>query len=549
MSSERVGRAGVIIAAGTLTSRILGVFRVMLLAYAIGSTGLATNAYHTAMKIPNTIYILIITGALTAVLVPQITKAALKEDGGQRYINKLVTLAIIATLAIIPIIAVVTPPLIQFLGPGWSDAQYRLAILFAWWLLPQIVFFSLYTVVGEVLNAKSYFGPYSWSPVLANIINIAGLVTFIIMYGADPDGIAPADRWDPLGIALVAGSATLGVAVQGLVLFAFWKKVGLKFRFDFGFRGIGLGTMGKVAFWLFLTVLISQFVGLIYTVALNLVGTDPNAVGAGGWEIVRTIAVMPHSVIVMSLVMANFTRMSESVHDNNIEQMKTYLVQALRVTVFAMVFVITAMSVLSMPIMRILQVSVKHEIIQLFAPLLIITMIGMLAQSLLFVLNRGFYALSDTRRPFFISLVTSVAALIGALLSMLVPPYLIAYVLAFSEGLVTFGQVIATFLILRNIVGPLSGSKLVLTALQTGSAAVVTAIVGFVTLILMGALAEDSFAVRSPITAFLTCAFVGLIMAAVYLAVLKLLRNEEIHELIRITSKLTSRITGRFRRK
>lgn len=540
-----MGKASVIIAAGTLTSRLLGVFRVILLAYAIGATGISTNAYHTAMKIPNTIYILIITGALTAVLVPQITKAALQKDGGQRYINKLVTLAIISTLAIIPVVIVITPPLINFLGPGWSESEKQLALLFAWWLLPQIVFFSLYTVVGEVLNARSYFGPYSWSPVLANVINIAGLVAFIILYGGDPNGVASVDSWDPLAIALVAGSATLGVAVQGLVLFVFWGKIGLKFRFDLKFRGMGLGTMGKVAFWLFLTVLVSQLVGLIYTLALNLVGDDPNAVGSGGWDIVRTIAIMPHSVIVMSLVTANFTRMSESVHSGDIERMKTYLVQAARVAIFAMVFVITTMSVLSMPIMRVLQFDASHHNLEIFAPLLIITMIGMLAQSLLFVLNRGFYALSDTRRPFLISVFTSAAALVGALLCMLLPPHLIAYALALSEGVITFGQVFATFLLLRAVVGPLAGRALLRTVFHTGGAALVAAVIGFLALMLLGGISRGSFAVSSLGSALVACVIISLCMAVVYIVVLALLKNPEVQELRTMLTRVTKKLRRR----
>ncbi|WP_217134437.1 murein biosynthesis integral membrane protein MurJ [Leucobacter chinensis] len=544
MSDNRTGRASVIIAAGTLTSRLLGVFRVMLLAHAIGATGLANNAYWTAMKIPNTVYILIITGALTAVLVPQITKAALSEDRGQKYINKLVTLSIVATLALLPVVAIVTPALISFLGAGWDEAQLRLAVLFAWWLLPQIVFFSLYTVVGEVLNAKKLFGPYSWSPVLANVINIAGLVAFLMLYDADPAGRAPLDRWDPLAIALVAGSATLGVAVQGLILFAFWKKIGLRFRFDFRFRGIGLGTMGKVAFWLFLTVLVAQLVGLIYTLALNLANSS-DVVGSGGWEFVRTIAVMPHSVIVMSLVTANFTRMSESVHAGRIDQMKGYLTQATGTAIFAMVFVIATMSILAMPIMRMLQPKAPHHNLEIFAPLLVITMIGMLAQSLLFVFNRGFYALSDTKRPFYIAVVSSAVALLGALFCMTLPPYLIPYVLAFSEGVVTFGQVAATFLVLRGQIGRLTGRNLLTTLIKTCFAAFFAAIAGFIVLVMLGGLQEGAFTVRSFGTAFATCLIISFTMLFVYGIVLKIIKSDELDELLGVGKRLAAKVTAR----
>lgn len=541
MSDNRTGRASVIIAAGTLTSRLLGFFRVMLLVYAIGANSQAHNAYQTAMKIPNTIYILIITGALTAVLVPQIAKAALSKDRGQKYINKLVSLAIVATLALLPLVALITPMMIRFLGSSYGDEQLQLTMLFAWWLLPQIVFFSLYTVVGEVLNAKKYFGPYAWSPVLANVISIAGIVAFLVMYGSDPDGVASLDKWDPLAVIFIAGSATLGVAVQGLILFVFWKKVGLTFRFDFRFRGMGLGTMGRVAFWLFLTVLVAQFVGLIYTVTLNQ-ANSPDVVGMGGWETVRTIAVMPHSVIVISLVTANFTRMSESVHAGKIAQMKQYLTEAAGTAIFAMVFCIVTMSVLSIPLMRVLQPSASYDSLSILAPLLVVTMVGMLAQSLLFVFNRGFYALSDTKRPFIIAVVSSGVALLGALFCMTLPTYLIAYVLAFSEAVVTFGQVTATFLVLRSHVGQLTGRRLLTTLVKTSFAAVISAIIGFTILVLLGGFTDDAFTVRSFSSALATCFIAGFAMMLSYGIVLKIIKSRELDAILAVGKRIARKV-------
>ncbi|MGO3679009.1 MAG: lipid II flippase MurJ, partial [Microbacteriaceae bacterium] len=330
----------------------------------------------------------------------------------------------------------------------------------------------------------------------------------------------------------------------GLILFAFWKKIGLRFRFDFRFRGIGLGTMGKVAFWLFLTVLVAQLVGLIYTLALNLANSS-DVVGSGGWEFVRTIAVMPHSVIVMSLVTANFTRMSESVHAGRIDQMKGYLTQATGTAIFAMVFVIATMSILAMPIMRMLQPKAPHHNLEIFAPLLVITMIGMLAQSLLFVFNRGFYALSDTKRPFYIAVVSSAVALLGALFCMTLPPYLIPYVLAFSEGVVTFGQVAATFLVLRGQIGRLTGRNLLTTLIKTCFAAFFAAIAGFIVLVMLGGLQEGAFTVRSFGTAFATCLIISFTMLFVYGIVLKIIKSNELDELLAVGKRLAAKVTTR----
>lgn len=544
MSEGRIGRAGVIIATGTLTSRLLGFFRAALLVYAIGNTGLAANAFSIGGKVPNFIYSLIITGALTAVLVPQITKAALKEDGGQAYINRLVTLAIVSTTALLPVIGVLTPWLIDFLGAEWSDEQLRLATLFAWWLLPQILFFSLYTVAGEVLNAKSFFGPYAWTPVLNNLISIAGMIVFIALYGSDADGVMSLERWDPLAIALLAGSSTLGVAIQGIALFAFWKKVGLTFRFDFRFRGIGLGTMGKVAFWMFLTVLIAQLVGLVYSRVQSL-GNDPAVAGNMAWDLVKTIVILPHSIFVITLVTANFTRMSTSANEGNLDQMKTYLTKALRVAVFAMMFFVVVISLLSMPIMRLIQPTVAYATLVASTPLLVIMMCGMLGHSVLFVVNRGFFSMSDTKRPFFISSIFSVLALGGALISAQLREEWIVYGLAFFDGMLTFGQAIVTYAVLRTIVGSMGGLRFIGAIVQTGIAGFLAGILGFIILVLMGGLGEGGYPITSFGGAFVTCTFTTLPMAAVYLGVLWLMKNQETRELFGHAGAFIRRLLGR----
>ena len=131
MARLSTGRAGAVIAAGTLVSRMLGLLRAMVLVYAISSIGFAAESFATAGRVPNTVYTLIATGALTAVIVPQITRAALAADGGARYINKLITLAIVGSAGIMAAAALVTPALIGWLTSGWPDDQVRLTTVFA----------------------------------------------------------------------------------------------------------------------------------------------------------------------------------------------------------------------------------------------------------------------------------------------------------------------------------------------------------------------------------------------------------------------------------
>ena len=69
-----VSHNSVIMASGTLASRLTGMIRTILLAAAVGTTGIAANAYQTGSSVPQIIYTLISGGIFNAILVPQIVR-------------------------------------------------------------------------------------------------------------------------------------------------------------------------------------------------------------------------------------------------------------------------------------------------------------------------------------------------------------------------------------------------------------------------------------------------------------------------------------------
>lgn len=541
MAAANIGKSSAIIAAGTLVSRVLGLVRAMVLAYAIGSVGLSANGFAAASQVPNTIYTLIATGALTAVLVPQITKAALAPDGGQRYINKLVTLALLGSGIVMLVTAAAMPFVIGVLGVGWeNEQQVGLATVFAFWLVPQILFYTLYTVLGEVLNARSLFGPYAWTPVVNNVINIAGLIAFVAIFGPDPNGVRPLSDWTELGIVLVAGSFTVGVAVQALMLFLFWKRAGLRFRLDFRFRGIGLGTMGKVAKWTFLTVLMTQGIGFINATVMGLVSGDEAGLAAS--NLTGLIFVLPHSIITVSIVTAHFTRMSENVHAGNMRAFTADIAKTARLAGFAMMYFTVAMLVLAVPLVRLVQPAADQGVVETVALVLVANLIGLVPFSLLFAFNRGFFALSDTRTPFFISIGQSALTLLAAYLCTLLPSAYLTASLTFAISVLFGFQALATFLLLRRRIGIMGGRQVLAGLVQFGIAALVAGAAGFGVLVLLGGVGTGSFAMSGFFGAFATCAVVACAMAIIYGGMLLALRNAEA---MGIAARILRMIPGR----
>lgn len=544
MSDAGVGRASLFIASGTIVSRVLGLVRAMILAYAIGvSLSPGADAFAVASRIPNTIYTLVATGVLSAVLVPQITKAALARDGGRGYINKLVTIAIVGSGAMMLVAVAIAPVLVKLLGATWPADQLQLATMFAYWLLPQILFYTLYTVLGEVLNAKSLFGPYAWAPVLNNVLNIAGMLAFVALYGPDPDGHRAVDAWSTGGMALLAGSATLGVAAQALVLFLFWKRAGLSFRPDFAWRGMGLAQTGRIASWTFASVIVTQVVGFVNGSVMNIASGTGAALAASdmaGW-----IFVLPHSIITISLVTAYFTRMSENVHRNRMDLFKQDLSSSARLAGFAMMFFSVTLVVLAFPISRLMQPSASDVGVSSLAIVLIANLIGLVPFSLLFVFNRGFFAMSDTKTPFLITAGQSALTLLASAYCATLPPEMITATLSGFVSLLLGAQAVTTVLVLRRRIGVLGGRALTRSLVQSLLGALLSAAGGFGTLLLLGGIGAGSFVVAGFGQAFVSCALIFIIMAGIYAGAMFALGNRE---MLGLWNRVGAPLARKFRR-
>ncbi|OKY87529.1 MAG: lipid II flippase MurJ, partial [Bifidobacterium sp. 56_9_plus] len=392
-------------ASGTAASRVTGQIRTILLAWALGTTGYAANAYQAGSMIPQVIYTLVSGGIFNAVLVPQIVRTLKAKDAETR-LNKLITLAITMLLAVAILMALCTPLLTRLYVNG-SPETMALATSFTLWCMPQIFFYGLYTVVGQILAAKDHFTAYAWSSVGANIISCIGFGTFIALFGRATEH--PLDFWTADKIALTAGTWTLGVAFQALVLFIPLTKIGLKYRPQFGLRGIGLRSMGPVAAWSVGIVVIDQLANIVITrtstnapmLAQQQFGINPlDVAGNASYQNAYTIYMLPYSLIAVSLATAIFPKISRAVADHNIAEARADLSQALRNMGVIMCYFSVAFVVMPVPIILALLPSVNVREAILMAGPLVTLGVGLPFASAYLIIQRTFYAFEDGKSPF-----------------------------------------------------------------------------------------------------------------------------------------------------
>ncbi|MBU9112602.1 murein biosynthesis integral membrane protein MurJ [Bifidobacterium ruminantium] len=537
--SSSVGRNSLIMASGTAASRVTGQVRTILLAWALGTTGYAANAYQAGSMIPQVIYTLVSGGIFNAVLVPQIVRT-LKAKDAETKLNKLITLAITMLLGVTLLMAIATPLLTRLYVNG-SPETMALATSFTLWCMPQIFFYGLYTVVGQILAAKDHFVTYAWSSVGANVISCIGFGTFIALFGRATE--RPLEFWTPTKIALTAGAWTLGVAFQALVLFIPLTKIGLRYRPKFGIHGIGLRSMGPVAIWSVGIVIVDQIGNILITrvatsapltAQLKLHINPLDVAGNATYQNAYTIYMLPYSLIAVSVATAIFPKISRAIAERNLAEARNDLSQSLRVMGLIMCFFGAAFVVLPLPIILSLLPSVTvREALLMCGPLVALGF-GIPFASSYLIIQRTFYSFEDGRNPFLFTVMSIGTQVIVLLVGEAVLPPTDWVTLIGVSGTLSFMLPFPILFVMlrKRFNGNVDGRRIFLSYAKSIIAEIAAIAVGLFcrdgVYRLVGArIGRDDGAMNWG-QAVLSAMILAIIIAIVYLACLWALRSEEL---------------------
>lgn len=563
---DSTARASAIMAAGTLVSRILGFVRTALLAVAIGSTAMAADIFESANTIPNIIYMLLAGGVFNVVLVPQLIKAARAPDRGSDYTSRLITLAVLVMAGATAVITLAAAPIMVALTSNWSEPMLALGTAFALWTFPQIFFYGVYAVIGQVLNANGRFGAYMWAPVANNVVAIGVIGLYLVMFGSYQAGGDQLAAWSTAQTVLLAGGHTLGIVVQALILFVPLSRLGLGLRPRFGWRGMGLRSTGRLAGYTLVTMMAGNVINLLVarlvsgaTEARDSIGEaagaggpfeglDPAAVEASipglyALNTAQLITVLPHSVFVLSLATVLFNQLTRSLHRDDVPGALATVSRGLRSFAVPMMFAMVAILVLAGPLGRIFGGSSATATASGVAigQLLILLALGMPFRSAHIYLTRLFYASENARIPMFVQVgIAACTLVIAYAASIFMPAWSMAYLMVSVFTLLHVVQFVWMHVLVRRHYGDYGSGQVLDTYIRTGVAALVAGAAGALVLWLMGGY-SGGFPWVSIITSLVSCAVVGVVMSVVYFLLLRAMRLPELADFL---GPLARRIPG-----
>lgn len=453
-----------VMAAGTVVSRASGFVRAALLAAALGAF-LHADVFNIANTIPNMLYILLAGGVVNAVLVPQLVRAMRNDpDGGEGYTNRIMTLAGLFLLVVTVLMVVAAPWLMRlFLDPVWfgpsHTEQLESLIDFARYCLPQVFFYGMFVLVGQVLNARGRFGPMMWAPIANNVIAVLVLVVYLFVFGPAKDVYGGFSSGEEL---LLGIGSTLGIVAQFLILLPYLRKTGFLYRPRFDFRGTGLGHTLRLGVWTVLFVVVNQ---VAYTVVVRLAsgGSAEQGTGYTIYSQAFLLVMVPHSVVTVSLATAMLPRLSAHAAENDLAAVGEGVASTLRTALTLIIPFAALLPLIALDLSNVVYgwLAASQAYPDYAKPLALFG-VGIVFFTVHFLMLRGYYSLERTRTVFWVQCVIAAANIVLAvLITRSVTPddvasgLVLAYIGAYAVGAAV------SYAFLRHLLGGLHTGTLV----------------------------------------------------------------------------------------
>ncbi|GII60637.1 hypothetical protein Skr01_07220 [Sphaerisporangium krabiense] len=452
-------RAGAIMAAGTMVSRVTGFVRTMMLAYAIGTAAMG-DAYNAAYAIPYGILDLLLLGVLSSVMVPMIVKAQQRDpDGGRAYEQRLMTVVMLMLVVVAVVAVLAAPLLIDLYTTDWApdSDEFRVAVLLARFILPQLAFFGVGAVAGAILNTRDRFAAPMWAPVVNNLVVIAVLLTFALVTGHAGGDVA---QVTDAQLALLGLGTTAGIVAQAVVLVVSLRRAGFSCRPRFDVRNARLGEMARMGVWTVGYAVITQLGFMLTTNLSSSAGDQAPGHGITPYTFAFQLFQLPYGVVGVSVITAMLPRMSRAAGEGRLDlvrdefQSGVPLISAVMVPMSSLLMILGP--AITVPIYAHGATTVDDAVY--IGNVLQVYGLALMPFTIFQVLLRVFYSFGDTRTPVLVGGgTTALYAVLMITLYFVLPARYVVMGLAFAYAIAYAVGAVVAWTLARHRVRGLGG--------------------------------------------------------------------------------------------
>ena len=464
MTNFKLLKSSGMIGSATVSSRILGFFRDILVAKLFG-TNIFAQAFVVAFRLPNMLRDMVGEGATNAAIVPVLSeyRHVRSEEEYWQAARVILNLMLMVLVALSAAGVIFAPVLVRVIAPGFlrDPEKFRIAVSLTRVVFPYILFLGMTAYAKGVLNSLHYFMAPAFAPVVLNVTMILSLVLLCPIIGIK---------------GLVIG-VLVGGLLEVLLQIVPLKKRG--FKLDKSFRLVHpvAKRIGRLLLPRMAGTAVYQLSVLIDTVLASLAWI----VGSGGVAALyyaNRLVHLPLAVFGISLATAALPKMSKEVASKDIGKLKNTVAFSLKVVFTVMVPAAVGLMILAGPIIKTLFQRGEFTAYStaITSNALFFYSLGLCAYAGIKILVSAFYSMGDTRTP--------VRTAACSLVINIVLNLILMYPLKLG-GLALATSVAATvnFLILYSIlavkIGDVGTGEIVKSFIKTCVAAVVMALATF----------------------------------------------------------------------
>jgi putative peptidoglycan lipid II flippase len=443
-----VGTAASLLAASTLVSSILGLYREkLLLTFYYGTYPQGLDAYKLAFTIPDFMFFLLVSGALSVTLIPVLNErlAANNFKSAWELCSSLINFMAVATFLASVLIIIFAEPLVQYVvGPGFDESTRGLAVSLMRVIAINPFLFSISTVLASMQQAIGRFFFFALAPTIYSlgiIFGILFLTNKITIFGVTifEGGI--------MGVAL---GVVLGSIMQLVVSAIGMRGINFEYSFKIFWKNLAFRQVLKLLPARSFDQGIDYFNNLIEMRLASYL----RAGSLTAYQVATTLHMVPINLIGVAISTAAFPKMTERLAQGRKDLFRKELQTILRVIIW-LALPITAITFLGRGyIVSFLAVGGDN----LIAGTLSVLAVAILFRSIYHIASRSFYAQQDTKTPLYISIGT-------ILLNIILATYFVmetdlgVFGLAAAQSIVSFVEVVILFSIMQRRIKNLFNAK------------------------------------------------------------------------------------------
>lgn len=397
--SESITRSAILIATMGLASRALGLVRDRILAAKFGA-GDVLDAYYAAFKIPDLIYNLLILGALSAAFIPVFSSLISKKDKkkeGWILVDTMLSIGSVFVVGVSAIIFIFTDFFVGLMTPGYDDVKKEMVVQMTRIMLVSPMILGISGIFGGILNSFKKFFFYSLSPIFYNLGIIFGASILSIYFGY-------------LGLAM---GVVIGALLHLLVQLPEVRRCGFRPKINFNWKDKHFVKVVKLMIPRIFGIATAQINLLVIVVLSSTLPSGSLAV----FNFANNLQSVPLGLFGISFAVASFPVLSRLWAYDRVDEFVDRLTGTMKKIIFFVIPISALIYALRAQIVRVVlgtgefnweDTSLTFEALGIFV-------ISLWAQSLIPLLSRSFYAMHNTKIPFFTGILSGVLNIILAM--------------------------------------------------------------------------------------------------------------------------------------